>query len=106
MTDLEITRLCAEAMGGHLIGTEWIVPRFVAHGTPPEANLYSMPVYDPLHDDAQVMALVKRFHILIGNLSIADRFHFTASVDAVRWHKNLDLNRAICECVAKLQAAK
>ena len=47
MTDLELTKLCAEAMGIE------ISP--VRHGDG------DFSLYDPLHDDAQAMALVKKF---------------------------------------------
>ena len=83
MTDLEMTRLCAEAM------PEW---------HPDSA--------DPLHDDAQAMALVKKFHLYIDGLLTHDwtvaltRGAF--SYEAL--HK--DLNRAIVEVIAKMQAGK
>jgi len=80
VTDLEITKLCAEAMGY----------RNSSH-------------YNPLHDDAQAMALVKRqgLHIVWQPMcpdiwKVDDTTHVAA---------DKDLNRAICECVAKMQAS-
>ena len=52
MTDLEMTKLCAEAMG--IKASDWDNEY---HGSIPPAK----PPYDPLLDDAQAMALVKRF---------------------------------------------
>lgn len=105
MTDLEMTKLCAQAIGVKTFsgsaprgGGDW--PYFIPR---PGAGAY---VYDPLDDDAQAMALVKKFHIHIDTLSDG-----MWSVD-VGWLKpgdeveDFDLNRAICECVAKVQAGK
>ena len=100
MTDLEITRLCAEAMGyGYEQATNIGLIRLTDTGH----------YFDPLHDDAQAMALVKRFHLHIGKtlrlpnhpfgkwfVSKTDQFEVPGD----------DLNRAICECVAKMQQAK
>lgn len=57
--DLELTRLCAEKMG-IAVRLEWHLT------TPPKAIGYAYQAdgwhsYDPLHDDAQCFALVKRF---------------------------------------------
>jgi len=94
MTDLEIIRLCAEAKGldvqdqrGGLILADEIL------------HIYTGRRYDPLHDDAQAMALVKKFPAEC----------LSALQDYAHEHlmgRPLDLNRAICECVAKMQAAK
>lgn len=93
MKDLEITRLCAEAMGIqiHLIAE----PEFHVSNSPyyeiPTLCEGRNPIYDPLHDDAQAMALLKRF--------------FGPCLDSItaHWHNSNDatfnLNRAICECV-------
>ena len=105
MTDLEITRLCAEAMG---------LPVFVdAFGTMclEERDVDNNREYDPLHDDAQAMALVKKMRMSV---------MFYPEIDGRKaewWRvdgcppsnvttRHADLNRAICECIAKMQAAK
>lgn len=94
MTDLEMTKLCAEAMGysesraslvvlaGQVIVNDGVNSRF-----------------DPLHDDAQAMALVKRFPLECAQ---------TVSDWADDWITDSDanLNRAIVECVAEMQAKK
>jgi len=95
MTDLEITRLCAEAMFTPL---EW------------EQRLFE---YDPLHDDAQCMALVKKLSIQIHHHGTAAYKANLVTVEGV-WVPYgprfkvcaPNLNRAICECVAKMQQAK
>lgn len=108
MTDLEMTKLCAKALGFPWTATEHRVIYC------PE-NSYAIP-YNPLHDDAQAMALVKKFRLSI------DAETWAAAVDSFNyfvhkwnplvgdWYKehgqNPNLNRAIVECVANLQAAK
>ena len=93
MNDLEITRLCAQAMGYELPGNEWAV----------NAPDY----YHPLGDDAQAMALIKQ-----QKLAFYWRYRV---VTEPRWEVSdmkgdhlsfsKDLNRAICLCVANMQKA-
>ncbi len=82
MNDLEITKLCAEAMGYTVkphphrkfdSKYNWIV-----NGTN----------WNPLINDAQAMALLKRFPI--------------DCLNAMCREGSKDFNRAICECVAKM----
>lgn len=98
MTDLEITKACAEAIGesvrlspyGHMEIEGGIIP------------------YDPLHDDAQAMALVKRFGLTLDPAEDIAPFTWRVCVSKDGdWEKQVlaesaDLNRAICECVAKI----
>lgn len=83
MTDLEITKLCAEAMG---------VNPTTAERCPICSGTHGAMLYDPLHDDAQAMALMKKFRLWI-------------DLDAVDAHKG-DLNRVICEYVAQMQKSR
>ena len=107
MTDLEITRLCAEAMGiKHWINNDALPPCVVGGG-------YDPYIYDPLHDDAQAMALIKRFQIQSAPLidgTTHEGWVAEAHVPFNRWTPKCQseegLNRAICECVAKMQFAK
>lgn len=102
MDDLTITKLCAEAMG-------WKLEEFSRGFRCRDEDNYivciigksSVPEnYDPLHDDAQAMALVKQFPIqCIGAMWEAVKSHNPTT-------QRFDLNRAICECVAKVQQAK
>jgi hypothetical protein len=101
MNDLEITRLCAEAMGFRLVGEI----------LPPSGGVWAMQEgagkqYNPLHDDAQAMALVKKFNI--GWDKEEDHeWHLALRDGLMMFHAHdMNLNRAICECVAKMQAAK
>ena len=112
MTDIELTRLCAEAMGLTVIDNSTLrladgedklvhVDRWKGTGLP--------FVYDPLHDKAQAFELVERLHLQIGKTLRTDGdphgkwfVSRTDKVDGV----NSDLSRAIVECVAKMQKAK
>ena len=99
MTDLEMTKLCAKAMGYSLrvldSGDLW-----VDDGRIPQDGF----VYYPLHEDDQAMALVKKFQPAIcwDTKWCVD---MTCTVDdpsMIVYHENL--NRAIVECVAKMRA--
>ena len=109
MTDLEITRLCAEAMDlcedeqttrsisyreeGHI---------WVRHEADPIGYMYH-----PLHDDAQAMALVKKFGLQILPPEPASAGRWVVSYGELgKCGDNTNLNRAICECVVKMQQAK
>lgn len=100
MTDLEITKLCAEAMGFEKLyhATDkriW----FIYNGVKGE--------YDPLHDDAQAMALVKKYGLSISGPTREDPNWYvyeTRAEGKIRPGENL--NRAIATCVAKMQAVK
>jgi hypothetical protein len=108
MTDLELTKACAEAMyiKIHLVAE----PEFHFANCPyyeiPTLSEAPNPIYDPLHDDIQAMALVKKFGLEIRwtvqrpylwNVVQGDNIHDIAPVEST------DLNRAIVECVAKLK---
>jgi len=96
MNDLEITKLCAEAMVGIVThelplghkGAGWI--------------RLDGKIFSPLHDDAQAMSLVKRFALAV--MPNYDRAWNVSGGGVVA--DNADLNRAICECVANMQQAK
>lgn len=107
--DIKLCQLCAKAMGIELL----------AHCELPfyRGENRGMCYYDPLHDDAQCMALAKRFGVTCDPQDEqwpiklwrtwvitpdydpdTDKDYFSA--------ENPDLNRAICECVARMQQAK
>jgi hypothetical protein len=100
MTDLEITRLCAEAMGFTLRRGP---PKFEYIETEPDGDYY-----DPLHNAAQCFALIETLLLSIQDPSF--------STSGVNWCVDApfgcitsdkpDLKRAICECVASMQIAK
>ena len=100
MTDLEMTKLCAEAMGyrGEGISDHW-------GGLPVFAS--EIGVYNPLTDDAQAMALVRKFNLMLDppdseipewGACFSESPHSTVI--------NADLNRCIVECVATMQKAR
>jgi hypothetical protein len=108
MTDLEMTKLCAEAME-----PEWGYPgsskvwSYTTTFAPvAKKERFVRPTYDPLIDDAQAMALVKKIELSILRIggkswTVAER----PRIDCVQVD-GADLNRAIVECVAKMQKAK
>ena len=111
MTDLEMTKLCAEAMG--------LIHEVVSDSAYEDLNEYrwvSIPdgTYKPLEDDAQAMALVQRFHLAIQPPQFVrpPRWHVWVDEGGVGKGKHtgiagaLNLNRAIVECVAKMQQSK
>ena len=111
MTDLEITKLCGDAMDllREVVQVGKVHPVRLGSSTAPvdHYKLFDGTLYDPLHDDAQAMALVKKFELCIS--SEQDR-------NGKRWEagdgdgrvvgESKDLNRAICLCVANMQQAK
>lgn len=96
MTDLEMTRRCAEGMGLAFFGGSYEKPEHWI------GNYETMQSYDPLHDDAQAMALVKRFRLVIGN--VGEPATWCVNTDDMQVTAlNLNLNRAIVECVANMR---
>lgn len=114
MTDLEMTRLCAEAMGLALR------PRIGARNiTCANQDLLETTwgeQYEPLVDDAQAMALVKKFKLVIGPDGSCPECDYWATTwinksrakgqRSVAIRKQITLNRAIVECVAEMQARR
>lgn len=96
MTDLEMVKRCAGKMGEDVVDDGESCRFYDSAGFE-----YGLS-YDPLTNDAQAMALVKKF-----NLSITkwDEVHwFIEARDYVPCPCviSTDLNRAIVECVARL----
>lgn len=102
MTDLGLTKLCAEAMG--------YLPSLIRRrGDSTRKALSGKPVvYWPLTDDAQAMALIQRFPVTcvdaMGDLAPLDEFG-----DAIPWgyqsdesNRAVNINRVVCEAVAKM----
>lgn len=97
--DVELTRLCAEAMG-----LMWDDERQCV-----EREDGSFWLYSPLTDDKQAMQMVKRFGLVCDPQH--DGQDFASDPGWEVWHPSLgeylaispDLNRAIVECVANLR---
>lgn len=106
MTDLEMTRLCAEAMG--YVEDVEASPLFLGIAIRDD-ELGDWYQYDPLHDDAQAMALVKKMNAFgfgfAANDSYEYRWFCMSSQGDVYESVSADLNRAIVECVAKMHKA-
>lgn len=100
MDDLEITKLCAEAMGFEYHSA---ISEHASHLLLRATNGSYGKKYDPLHDDAQAMALVKKFGLQI---RLTNQSWHVWDADDSGCVLCKDLNRAICECVAKMQQAK
>lgn len=110
MTDLEITKLCAEAMGWNSPGSPIAVRNnevFFCPGSSVEFR------FEPLHNDAQAMALVRRCSLALWGSDIAagewkwhaEQQFFGDDAKPIIGHGNTP-NRAICECVANMQISK
>lgn len=114
MNDLEMTKICALAIG--LTVRSWCdADTFFDGNEPPESAVpttsWANGIYDPLHNDKQAMALVKRFGLVCD--PVHDGQDFASDPGWEVWHTDPceisispDLNRAIVECVANMQAAK
>ena len=109
LTDLEISKRCAAAMGHEYIyvGPELCIRTDRERGAYTKIPLYRT-IYDPLRDDAQAMALVKKFELEIipPPLRAVHKWRVvTVRADTESGSAD-NLNRAICECVAKMQCDK
>lgn len=108
MTDLELTRLCAEAMGWQRVAISTIArpgiganPPYVygsSHGTSIDV------VYDPLHDDKQAMALLKLWPHLCLPAMVSAMFDSCNDIGVNA--KPVEFNRVIVEAVANMQAGR
>lgn len=100
MDDLEINRRCAKKSGWHTgrKASEVVAFKVTKSAIIAGNDAGGESVYDPLHDDAQAMALVKRFHIT----TLPTAMGWTAVCAFTGSREHQDLNHAICECVAKL----
>ncbi len=96
---------CACAMGIKLVRAECQELALIS-GLPYYHDGMRTIAYDPLTNDAQCLALVKRFNVHC--------VRHTVGKDSIWWANtegglfsygsdNHDLNRAVCECVANMQ---
>lgn len=102
MSDLEITKLCAEAMGNIQFRDGGFYRLHDGAGMTEPA--WFEFIYAPLTHDEQAMALLKKFPIAIG---VVRGGGWIVACDATGgWRQYANLNRGIVECVAKLQLTK
>lgn len=104
MTDLEMTRWCADAVGlvGYAANGRHLFKGSYAAGT------YEM--YDPLRDDEQAMALLRKCELSLCAPSPDDKRWYvlkiwTSDSRTISAHDE-NLSRAIVECVSRMQSAK
>lgn len=102
MSDLVLTKLCAEAMGiTHSWGSRDCVWLGVGAW-----DLESSTRYQPLHDDVQAMQLMKRLRLACSHhAQPPDEVWEVVSPTGHR-AASIDLNHALVEAAAKSQAAK
>jgi hypothetical protein len=103
MTDLEATQLCAKAIGGRYDTHPDGIGRFIPSTAHPAQNIFAFDRYDPLHDDAQAMALVKRFRLEIDATGEFGEDYWSVRLPDGRGMGSKDLNRAIVMCVATIR---
>jgi hypothetical protein len=114
MSDLDMTRLCAKAMG-YATEFESPFPLWESETQPSAIAVLREPGdiarrYDPLCDDAQAMALVKLFDLSFcpRRFDSLERQRHTVILhqeNTTYSAQNTDLNRAIVESVAKMMRA-
>ena len=110
MIDLEMTRLCAEAMGYDEYSEQLDAEARIYVYLERNAGIGTR-IYDPLHDDAQAMWLVKNCSLTLTNVFESSGGNFIWRVEKSEWNTgdgrfttfSGSLNRAIVECVAKMQ---
>lgn len=115
MDDLTMMRLTAAAMGYEFNDGDadclMVVPtvadmKAAAAPFPIERTVYSWFRWNPLEDDAQAMALVKEMALDIYWLNGGLKWRVECFTHKDISVHNYDINRAIVECVAKMQQAK
>ena len=104
MGDIEITQLCAEALGYS------VMPHSNRKSSKDLIWIPNGGNWNPLTNDAQAMALVKRLNIAIQPYETNDdSIEYQASIQHESGDymvSSADLNRAICKCVANMQSGK
>jgi hypothetical protein len=108
VTDLEMMKLCAEAMGFNAVHTyrnldNGLDDGLVCDGGPSPGGPF---LYRPLRDDGQAMALVKKLRLEIIRSRHEDCWLAIPESEIFLHARSADLNHAIVECVAKMQASK
>ena len=109
LSDLEIVRLCAEAMD--LTPYRAVSGGVIQHCS--ESGIYVVSdrdargytEYDPLHDRAQCFELVEKLKLTV-DFFAKEWTAMSHSPLYVRDASSDNLNRAICECAARVQMGK
>ena len=113
MTDHEMTKLCAESMGykPYRAVMNGVIQNCSEHGIYvfSDSDERGYTEYQPLHNDAQALALVKRFNVKLTKTPKYETWRTVAYSEDNYFlfaTTNQDLNRAICETIAKMQQEK
>ena len=102
LTDLEMTRLCAEAMGYQFVSVNEYAPGILVNGIVADTSRY-----DPLHDKAQCLSLVEKCKLTVKPSGDAWDVYYQDEYGYVYFDAaDTDLRRAIVECAARMQQAK
>ena len=94
----ELTKKCAEKMGLEVREKDGTFR--LAWESMPNPSELAEHIYDPLHDDAQDMAMVKKFKLILKPNIMGQLWIVSHGISDPILGANL--NRAICECVAAL----
>lgn len=111
-TDLEIRKLCAKAIGIEASEQEGKLLYGPFEDDCSACGGSYFKNYNPFHDDEQAMALVKNLRLEIFRSGRSDWDVMSDTLNAagecvrVNTVSSIDLNRAICECVAQMQETK
>ncbi len=102
MTNIEVVRLCAEAIGiPHQVSSNGT---FVARM---DSNTHDFNgMYDPLTNKAQAMDLVIALGLSVNPIGEIDALEWEVEFCSSAGTLDKDLLRAICLCAARVQQAK
>lgn len=105
MTDLEITKACAIAMGYGDDGpaNKWLAYKVSECAILGRNEKGGHTIFNPLHDDAQCFALIERLEVSVQRAPSG--WHAWIQLEPVQ-AENADLKRAVGECVAQLTAVR
>ena len=98
MNDLEMTKLCAKAMGYKLTGHDASEPAIQVVAFKGGLSPFA---FDPLHNDEQAMVLLKKFPFECLSAIRANLMNVPFNACETNW-----LNHVIVKCVANMQQAK
>lgn len=104
-SDIEIVEKCAKAMGLQPYERGGFIQQCSSYGIYIVGELggRGYTEYSPLTDDAQAMALMKKFRMDIQQFNDGECHALTAYADG--FSNGYDLNRAICNCAASMDTA-
>lgn len=102
MSDFDLIKLCAEAMGFSVVKGDARYKNGMAIATEDGDPVVN---YDPLKHDAQAMALVKKLNLQIERSGTLFEPKWYVDSDSGPHVIHEDLNRAIVECAASTRRA-